>query len=723
MPRARTSARPPASLLPVLATLVCLLATASAAHAGASPRAAAPSEGRAGSILVSFRAGTDSAEAASIRRKAGGILRRHIPAVRTSVLEVADTDAAVARYQRLPGVEWAGVDGTVHALDHVPDNRFADGTQWNLQDLSPANPGTLNWHSAYRDGFGSGTVVAVVDTGVGRSGVFPTGGYDGFEQTVSGYDFVSGDFRPDDGNGHGTHIAGTIAQRTGNASTLEPNTRNSTAGVAPDARILAVRVLDNSGVGSFSDTVDGIIYAVDQGAKVVNLSLGGNYAMPLCDAVRYATDRGALVIAASGNESEAGIVPVAYPAACPGAVAVGAHQWDAQRGRYSNASCELAVSAPGGDIADDPGMSTGGPLVDSRNGILQESVTPDPDPRYAFFYDSGTSMAAAHVAGAAAVLMGAPFNKSAAETVRLLRATARDLGRPGVDGEYGAGAVDLAAAVAAASGSAPAKPDRLGYRMVAADGGIFTFGDATFHGSTGAMRLNSPIVGMAPTPTGDGYWLVAADGGVFTFGDAGFFGSAGSLPLKAPVVGMDATPTGRGYWLVASDGGVFTYGDAEFFGSTGAMTLNQPIVGMAATRTLPGSASGRGYWLVAADGGIFAFGGAAFLGSTGGMRLNKPVVGMARTPTGGGYWLVATDGGIFSFGDAAFHGSTGGIALNQPIVDLFPTCFGRGYWLVARDGGIFTFGRAPFLGSMGAVRLNRPIVGGSLGVDLRADQS
>jgi hypothetical protein len=88
---------------------------------------------------------------------------------------------------------------------------------------------------------------------------------------------------------------------------------------------------------------------------------------------------------------------------------------------------------------------------------------------------------------------------------------------------------------------------------------------------------------MAATPDGRGYWLVASDGGIFNFGDAGFFGSTGALVLNRPVVGMAATPDGRGYWLVASDGGVFALGDAHFEGSTGGLVLNRPVVAMAPT--------------------------------------------------------------------------------------------------------------------------------------------
>ncbi|MHB1584575.1 MAG: fibronectin type III domain-containing protein [Acidimicrobiales bacterium] len=121
-----------------------------------------------------------------------------------------------------------------------------------------------------------------------------------------------------------------------------------------------------------------------------------------------------------------------------------------------------------------------------------------------------------------------------------------------------------------------------GYWLVAADGGVFSFGDAGFHGSAGGMHLNQPIVGMAATPDGGGYWLVAADGGVFSFGDAGFHGSAGGMHLNQPIVGMAATPDGGGYWLVAADGGVFSFGDAGFHGSIVGMHLDGAVVAASA---------------------------------------------------------------------------------------------------------------------------------------------
>ncbi len=256
-----------------------------------------------------------------------------------------------------------------------------------------------------------------------------------------------------------------------------------------------------------------------------------------------------------------------------------------------------------------------------------------------------------------------------------------------------------------------------GYWQVASDGGVFNYGNASFFGSTGSLKLNKPVVGITPTQDQGGYWLVAADGGVFSFGDATFHGSTGSLKLNKPVVGMASTPyvpgaggdpaspAGLGYWLVASDGGIFNYGDAGFFGSTGGIKLNEPIVGMTPTP------DGKGYWLVASDGGVFNYGDAGFFGSAGGIKLNKPVVGIAATPDGKGYWLVASDGGVFAYGSAQSYGSAANLKLNQPIVGISASPDGKGYWMTAADGGIFNYGDAEFFGSAGSIKLNQPMVG------------
>jgi putative pyrroloquinoline-quinone binding quinoprotein len=242
-----------------------------------------------------------------------------------------------------------------------------------------------------------------------------------------------------------------------------------------------------------------------------------------------------------------------------------------------------------------------------------------------------------------------------------------------------------------------------GYDMAASDGGIFTFGDLPFCGSTGNLVLAAPVVGMALTHDAGGYWEVASDGGIFAFDDAGYYGSMGGKPLAKPIVGMAATNTGKGYWLVASDGGIFAFGDAKFYGSMGGHPLDKPIVGMATTP------DGGGYWEVASDGGIFAFGDAKFYGSMGAHHLNKPIVGIAADDATGGYWEVASDGGIFAF-NAPFLGSTGNIRLNKPVVGMQALPDGKGYRFVASDGGIFTYG-ASFYGSTGAIHLTKPVVG------------
>ena len=254
--------------------------------------------------------------------------------------------------------------------------------------------------------------------------------------------------------------------------------------------------------------------------------------------------------------------------------------------------------------------------------------------------------------------------------------------------------------------SAPA-PGTSVHSQAYADPGVLTFGDARYYGApTSGPGLSAPVVGMAATKDGRGYWLTAADGGIFSYGDAAFHGSAGDINLNAPVVGMTASPDGGGYWQVALDGGIFTYGDANFYGSTGNIRLNQPIVGMAATP------DGRGYWLVASDGGIFAFGDAGFYGSTGNIKLNSPITGMAPTKDGRGYWLVAADGGIFSFGDARFYGSLGADTnLPAGIVGMAPTPDGKGYLLVGNGGGVYAFGDAVYRGQSSAIQPTEVITG------------
>jgi peptidoglycan hydrolase-like amidase len=195
-----------------------------------------------------------------------------------------------------------------------------------------------------------------------------------------------------------------------------------------------------------------------------------------------------------------------------------------------------------------------------------------------------------------------------------------------------------------------------------------------------------------------GYWVNATDGGVFSFGNAQFHGSTGGMRLNRPVVGMAATHDAGGYWEVASDGGVFSFGDAHFWGSTGSIVLNKPMVGMAVTP------DGGGYWLIASDGGVFAYGDAGFFGSLGGAPPATALVGVAPTPGGGGYWVLGANGTVYPFGNAPRVGvgavSPGLSAMKSPMTGLIPDLSGQGFDAVNGSGQVFAYGDAPWFGDV-----------------------
>ncbi len=208
---------------------------------------------------------------------------------------------------------------------------------------------------------------------------------------------------------------------------------------------------------------------------------------------------------------------------------------------------------------------------------------------------------------------------------------------------------------------------------------MFSYGDAIFHGSLGAVVLKAPVVGMAATPTGNGYYLVLANGEVHIFGDARSFGDAGHLHLNKPIVGMGVTPSGLGYWLVASDGGIFAYGDAttHFCGSTGNIRLVSPIIGMFA------AVDGLGYYLYAADGGMFVFQRhpplgpqvhEPFFGSAGGSVRSNPIVGARLAADGQGYWFDDSAGLVYAFGPSAPRATPvadmSGVRLFRPMIGM-----------------------------------------------------
>ncbi|MCA1843379.1 MAG: fibronectin type III domain-containing protein, partial [Actinobacteria bacterium] len=228
-----------------------------------------------------------------------------------------------------------------------------------------------------------------------------------------------------------------------------------------------------------------------------------------------------------------------------------------------------------------------------------------------------------------------------------------------------------------------------GYWALAADGKVYSFGDAPALGDTARGAVD-----LEPTPTGKGYWTLNRNGTVGAFGDATPLGNVDVKQLSKgeDPASLSATPTGRGYWVFTNRGRAIAFGDAPFLGDVSGVKLNGPVLGSVATP------SGKGYYMVASDGGIFAFGDAVFAGSMGGQKLNAPVQSLVPDADGSGYWLVASDGGIFAF-DAPFYGSMGGQRLNKPISGVVR--YGDGYLMVGADGGIFNFSTSPFSGSLG----------------------
>ncbi len=402
-----------------------------------------------GEIIVKFRDTTSFSASTEIHRAFGTSVKERSAFAGFEVVTLAagqDELAMVDRFAALDEVEYAEVNSICRATA-IPNDSYY-GFQWHFP--------LIDMPSAWDVSTGSGVVVAVLDSGVAyenytipsyEAGTVANGVTQYLQAPdlantsfVPGYDFINNDSHPNDNNSHGTHVAGTVAQSTNDAYGV--------AGVAYNASIMPVKVLNYQGSGSASALANGLYFAADNGADVVNMSLswspGYNPGSTVANAIAYAYNAGVVLVAAAGN---AGVSTVSYPAAYSQVIAVGAVRYDQTLSYYSQYGSALEVVAPGGDVTID---QNGDGYID---GVLQmtfpgyQNASNRANPSsFSWYFFQGTSMASPHVAGVVALMIA--NGASGVEAIRSqLQSTATDLGAGGWDSTYGWGLVNASDAL------------------------------------------------------------------------------------------------------------------------------------------------------------------------------------------------------------------------------------------------------------------------------------
>lgn len=350
--------------------------------------------------------------------------RRHNSTIAT--VEESDMPSLLAAIEADPRVETVDPN-YIFQLTAVPnsagDNDFPNdprfGEQWHMK--------MINVEQAWPLSTGADVVTAVIDTGVAYRQFEDFHQVEDLDTTAfkTGYDFVNKRTEALDDQCHGTHVAGTIAQSTNNGKGV--------AGVAFGSRIMPVKVLSRSGSGTLADVADGVRFAADNGATVINMSLGGPFpSASLADAVAYAHKKGTIVVCAAGNSATE---RKEYPAGFDEAVSVSSVNQEEGIAFYSNRGDHVSFAAPGGDTRN----------FGPSGGVLQNTIHPGNHKESNYFFFQGTSMAAPHAAGVAAMV--ASTGVTHPDTIEwVLQKTARAKDAPANAG-YGAGVLDAQAAV------------------------------------------------------------------------------------------------------------------------------------------------------------------------------------------------------------------------------------------------------------------------------------
>jgi subtilisin family serine protease len=308
--------------------------------------------------------------------------------------------------QHDPRVVYAELDARVSG-NFTPNDPFYNNPSYTYAPQQINAP--IAWDYTTGD---ANLIVAVLDTGVDPDHVEFAG------RLLPGYDYVNDDSTPSDDNGHGTHVAGIVGAAIDNSIGL--------AGIAGNVKILPLKVLDKNKNGWWSDTALAVTSAVDQGAKVINLSMiGTSDSTSLRNSIQYAYDHNVLVVVAAGNNNSN---TPAYPASYNTVLAVGATDSNGNRWTLSNYGPNVDVMAPGSSVYS----------TYWKTGLANS---------YAFA--SGTSMATPHAAGAAALLFSRDPSLTTSEVISYLTSTVVDMGEPGVDTLHGFGRIDVGAALTA----------------------------------------------------------------------------------------------------------------------------------------------------------------------------------------------------------------------------------------------------------------------------------